>query len=94
MSISVMNTGGKISKLPEARSIAYHIVDRLSDAELEGFIMMFADRYPLTSEIHAPSESREERDKAWDKFKSLCISRPDFDEERAKDEYFREKYGL
>ena len=36
----------------------------------------------------------EEKRIAFEELKSLCKPIPDFDEEKAKAEYFKEKYGL
>ena len=76
------------------KELAYHIIDSMNEAELNGLVMMFIDKYPFNTGVHSPSPDKQERDKAWSDFKKMCISRPDFDEKKAKDEYFREKFGV
>ena len=73
----------------DTRQTAQIIFDNLTDKQLKGFIMLFgyADK---TSD----NDNRTRAQKAFEHLNSIIRPIPDLDEDKEKDEYFREKYGL
>ena len=75
------------------REMAYRIIDQLTEEELESFVTLFSKVHPPEIEEY----NQAARDEAFEIVQSIVKKvnvPPDFDPEKARDEYFREKYGI
>lgn len=70
------------------REVAYSIIDRLSEEELEKFIAQFR-----TSSRTEADDDLKERRGSFERLQKLCRYIPDLDENKELAEYREEKYG-
>ena len=75
------------------REMAYSIIDQFTDEELEGFVSLFSKVHPPEIEEYDQA-ARDEAFNIVESIRKKVNVPPDFDPEKARDEYFKEKYGI
>lgn len=71
------------------REIAYSIFEQLNEEQLKGFIFMFKQFYPISTE----EKEMTEKEKALQQLESMLHEIPDLDEKKELAKYREEKYG-
>ena len=71
------------------REIAQSIFEQLTEEQLKGFIALFSGVYHVSDS----DNGQERREEAFRKLESMRRNIPDFDEEKALEEYREEKFG-
>ena len=72
----------------DTRQTAQTIFDSLTDEQLEGFIMMFG------TSAEKGKEKKTRAQKAFERLNEIIRPANDLDDNKEKEEYLREKYGL
>lgn len=77
-----------------SRDQAFSLLNMMTEEDIQMFLSIFGRVY----NINVPKKNLTEKQKAFQHLKGIVDSFPpfpdDFDPEKEKDEYFREKYGL
>jgi len=71
-----------------AKEIAYEIINRLSEKQLQGFIALFRDMYPVDD------DDAKKREIAFENLQKLRRNIPDIDEKKELDEYRTMRFGM
>ena len=71
-----------------AKEIAYEIINRLSEKQLQGFIALFRDMYPVDD------DDAQKREIAFENLQKLRRNIPDIDEKKELDEYRTMRFGM
>ena len=71
-----------------AKEIAYEIINRLSEKQLQGFIALFRDMYPVDD------DDAQKREIAFENLQKLRRNIPDIDEKEELDEYRTMRFGM
>ena len=71
-----------------AKEIAYEIINRLSEKQLQGFIALFSDMYPVDD------DDAQKRERAFENLQKLRRNIPDIDEKKELDEYRTMRFGI
>ena len=70
------------------KEIAFEIFNRLSEKQLQGFIALFSDLYPVDD------DDAQKRERAFENLQKLRRSIPDIDEKKELDEYRTMRSGI
>lgn len=71
------------------KEMAYSILEKFSEEELERFVAYFGIIYPVSD----AKEELTEKQKAFQQLESIIRNIPDLDEKKELAEYREEKYG-
>ena len=69
------------------KEIAFEIFNRLSEEQLQGFIALFRDMYPV-------DDDAQKRERAFENLQKLRRNIPDIDEKKELDEYRTMRFGI
>ena len=70
------------------KEIAFEIFNRLSEKQLQGFIALFRDMYPVDD------DDDQKRETAFENLQKLRRNIPDIDEKKELDEYRTMRFGI
>ena len=70
------------------KEIAFEIFTRLSEKQLQGFIALFRDMYPVDD------DDDQKRETAFENLQKLRRNIPDIDEKKELDEYRTMRFGM
>ena len=70
------------------KEIAFEIFNRLSEEQLQGFIALFRDMYPVDD------DDDQKRETAFENLQKLRRNIPDIDEKKELDEYRTMRFGI
>ena len=70
------------------KEIAFEIFTRLSEKQLQGFIALFRDMYPVDD------DDDQKRETAFENLQKLRRNIPDIDEKKELDEYRTMRFGI
>ena len=70
------------------KEIAFEIFNRLSEKQLQGFIALFSDMYPVDD------DDAQKREIALENLQKLRRNIPDIDEKKELDEYRTMRFGI
>ena len=70
------------------KEIAFEIFNRLSEKQLQGFIALFSDLYPVDD------DDAQKRERAFENLQKLRRNIPDIDEKKELDEYRTMRFGI
>ena len=68
--------------------MAFEIFNRLSEKQLQGFIALFSDMYPVDD------DDAQKREIAFENLQKLRRNIPDIDEKKELDEYRTMRFGI
>ena len=70
------------------KEMAFEIFNRLSEKQLQGFIALFSDMYPVGD------DDAQKREIAFENLQKLRRNIPDIDEKKELDEYRTMRFGM
>ena len=76
------------------KEIAFEIFNRLSEKQLQGFIALFSDLYPVDDDDAQKRERAFENLQTFENLQKLRRNIPDIDEKKELDEYRTMRFGI